>query len=128
MSTSSSNDTTARVSGAVLGIIIFLIGVALIGYVFVAANRLFNEPPPQLSTAAVPSPAVAAREAVDAAEKGAPASAPSDAVMQMGSTLTQFVKQVLVLIVMCIAGSVIASKGIQLFFASRSLPPPKADP
>lgn len=136
MSTTPSNDTTARVSGAVLGIIIFLIGVALIGYVFMAANRLFNEPPPQISTASVSTPAqaaetgaaTAAAAAAAGGDAGAAVAAPSPAVMQMGATLTQFVKQVLVLIVMCIAGSVIASKGIQLFFASRSLASARSRP
>src|SRR5687767_14921357 len=104
MSTNSSNDTTARVSGAVLGIIIFLIGVALVGYVFVAANRLFTEPPPQLSTVAVPPPTEVAQTAANDVAAGATTNATYPAVTKVGETLTQFVKQVLVLIGMCIAG------------------------
>lgn len=114
----------ARTSGAILGILVFLVGIALLGYVFMTARDLFDAPPPALppATAPTPAPAGAASAATPAAQSAA---------LVLGQSLTQFAQRLLVLLVMCVAGSVISSKGIELFFkalAAASPPPPGGQP
>lgn len=88
--------TTARL----IGIVIFLAGVGMLLFVFFAAKSLFDAPPPS-----VPAPAPG-----DAAAPGAMAG--------IGAAFAHLLQRILLLLLMCIAGSVIASKGIQLFFAA----------
>ncbi len=99
--------------GVALGILVFLVGVALVGYVFAEANRLFHTPPPSVP-AALPAPTPSGA----GADAAASSNAASGAALEIGRSLTQFLQQLLVLLVMCVAGSVIASKGVQLMFAS----------
>jgi hypothetical protein len=94
------------VTARLLGILVFLAGVALIAYVFWSANTLFHQPPPTV-------PAVAAAKAAS----GNAAAAPS-ATVEIGRSLVDYLKQLLTLLVMCIAGSVIASKGVQMYFSA----------
>jgi hypothetical protein len=101
MSSAARHDTPARVTG----IVVFLVGVALLGFVFVTANRLFDAPPPAVPP--MPPP-------------GAPPGAPSPA-LEIGKSFSQLLRQILLLLLMSVAGSVIASKGIQLFFAARNV-------
>lgn len=92
----------------VFGLLIFLVGVALVGYVFLAANGILREPPP-----AVPTPTPA--------PSGSPAPAATGAaVSAIGASFADLVRRLLVLLVMCLAGSVVASLGIKLFFSARS--------
>ena len=104
--------TLARTGGVLLGIIVFLLGIGLIGDVFVTAHTMFLAPPPVIPTTVAATPAATAN-ATDAAASAAPA-----ATAVIGATLIQFLQKLLVLFLMCIAGSLIASKGIDLFFKS----------
>ncbi len=88
----------------------FLIGIALLGYVFYTARVLFDTPPP---TIPIPPPA-------PLTESGAVASTTTSAAPAatavVGQALIGFFQRLFVLLLMCIAGSVIASRGIELFF------------
>lgn len=99
--TPSADNVTARI----LGILVFLAGVALIAYVFWSANTLFHQAPPEV-------PAVAAKAA--ATNAGV---APS-AAMELGRSLVDYLKQLLTLFLMCVAGSLIASRGVHLYFSA----------
>lgn len=89
-----------------LGLLVFLAGVGVLVWVFLAANRLFNTPAPPLPVAA---PANAAN----------PGPSPFVAI---GASFGELVQRLLVLLLMSVAGSVVASKGVQLYFAARPLP------
>ncbi|MBC8104616.1 MAG: hypothetical protein H7Z41_18730 [Cytophagales bacterium] len=93
---------TARV----LGILVFLAGIALLGYVFWSSNLLFSQPPPQVPVASAAK-----------AASGSAAAAPS-AALEIGRSLADYLKQLLALLVKCIAGSLIASKGVQMYFSA----------
>lgn len=107
--------TPDNVTARILGILVFLAGVALIVYVFWSANLLFHQPPPSVSPTAATT-----------AASGNAAVAPSEA-MDIGRSLADYLKRLLTLLIMCIAGSVIASRGVHLFFsagrAAHSNPP-----
>jgi hypothetical protein len=103
-----SRPSTDNIAARVLGILVFLAGVALLGYVFATANTLFHLPPPH-----VPEPTSAATSA--AAGSGA---APAAAAIAIGQSLSDYIKQLLALLLMCIAGSLVASKGIHLYFSA----------
>lgn len=129
---SSSSASAARTGGAVLGIMVFLIGIALVGYVFMTARVLFDAPPPTIPTPP-PAPILdpnASASAVAAASAAAATSAGPSATSVVGQALLGFLQHLLVLLLMCIAGSVIASRGIELFFkaiaAANDAPPPPA--
>lgn len=120
--TGTQQENAVRRSGAALGIVIFLIGVALIGYVFVTARDLFNEVPPTLPIASA-SPAPTASPAPSGA---APTGDTAAAATAIGNIAVGFVRQVGILLLMCIAGSVIASRGVELFFKACAAAPPSA--
>lgn len=73
-------------------------------FVFFAAKSLFDAPPPPVPT---PPPATGTGDAA----------APS-ALADLGVAFGHLLQRILLLLLMCVAGSVIASKGIQLFFAA----------
>jgi hypothetical protein len=108
-------DHPARTSGAIIGILVFLLGVALLGYVFLQARGLFEQPPPPLPQA-VPA--------------GSPEAATAPApTMVLGQNLAYFLQRLLVLFLMCVAGSLIAGQGVNLFFKTlAAAPPPPSDP
>jgi len=85
---------------------VFLGGIGLLWYVFQTANGLFNQPAPHVSTVA---PAQAAA--------GNAAAAPS-AALEIGRDLTEYLKKLLTLLLMCVAGSLISSAGIRLYFSA----------
>ncbi|MES2462648.1 MAG: hypothetical protein V4671_18855 [Armatimonadota bacterium] len=95
-----------NVTARILGILVFLAGVALIAYVFWSANSLFHQPPPTVPVAATAKAASAS------------ASAAPSAALEIGRSLADYLKQLLTLLVMCIAGSLIASKGVQMYFSA----------
>lgn len=95
-----------NVAARLLGIAVFLGGVALLVYVFKSADLLFHQAPPTVPPAAALQ-----------ASAGSSAAAPS-AALQIGQSLTDYLKKLLTLLLMCVAGSLIASKGIQLFFSA----------
>jgi hypothetical protein len=105
-------EDATRISGAVLGILVFLGGIALLGYVFMTAQHLFTEAPPP-----VPTPPATG----SAPDPNAPS-----ATTAIGQSLMDFGKRLLLLLLMCIAGSVIASRGIELFFKACAAAPPKS--
>lgn len=80
-------------------------GVGILVWVFVMANRLFNTPAPPLPAA---PPANAAN----------PGSSP---FLAIGASFGDLLRRLLLLLLMSVAGSVIASKGVQLYFAARPL-------
>lgn len=110
--TRNTTEDATRISGAVLGILVFLGGIALLGYVFMTAQHLFTEAPPPVpappAAGATPDPNAAA------------------ATTAIGQSLMDFGKRLLLLLLMCIAGSVIASRGIELFFKACAAAPPKS--
>ena len=115
-------DNATRRSGSVLGIVVFLVGIVLLGYVFATARALFDAPPPPIPTTAAapaatttPAPATTAGTASASAPTAADSNAAPSAALVIGQSLTQFVQKLFVLLLMCIAGSLIASKGIDLF-------------
>lgn len=95
----------------VVGVVIFLLGVGLVVYVFLAANGIFREPSP-----VVPTPAPAPSGSPGATST----SATGAAVSAIGTSLADLVRRLLVLLVMCLAGSAVATLGINLFFSARS--------
>lgn len=101
-----SSPTADNITARVLGILVFLVGVALIAYVFWSANSLFHQPPPSV-------PAVAAAKAA-----GANAAAAPSAAIEIGRSMMDYLKQLLTLFLMCAAGSLIASRGIHLYFSA----------
>jgi hypothetical protein len=85
--------------GRILAFIVFLLGVALLCIVFAVAWSLYRAPVPGLEMPVKPG-----------------ASAPPAA--GIGIALTAFVRQLLLLAVMTLAGSLIASKGVHLYFTA----------
>lgn len=85
--------------GAFLGVFTFLGGIGLIGLTFSFAYTLFNTPP---ETAL-----------------GLRADQPLDANVT-GRLLIGILYRIVLLILMCIAGSMIATRGIKLYGASRA--------
>lgn len=87
-------------ASAYFGFLLFLGGAAMIAFVFSYANGLLSAPPP-----AVPK--------IGPGEQAA-----TQAGLQLGNSLVYLLQQLLILLVMCVAGSVLASKGIQMLFAA----------
>lgn len=104
--------------GAILGIVVFLIGVGLVVGVFYQAYGLFNAAPPPIPT---PAPTATTAKTAEAA---------ASATGAITASLTDFLKRLLALFAMSLAGAIIASQGSALFFrsltAAPSLPPPAA--
>lgn len=85
------------VAGRVLGILVFLVGIAILVGVAVVTYRLFN------TSAAVLKPTPGA---------------PSGAVAQLGTSVVRMFYQIGLLIVMCIVGSLLAARGLHLYFVA----------
>ena len=88
--------------GRLVALLVFLLGVAMLVFVFVIAVHLFESPVPGLDlpvkTGAPPPPAV-----------------------NIGASLAVFARSLLLLGVMTLAGSLIASKGAHLYFGTFAL-------
>ena len=97
--TGASPTTERSGAGMVLGVVIFLIGVALLLLTFDLAYNMFTVPPSQ---------------AVVITDKGALDAAKS------GQALVTVLVRVLLLIVMGIVGSLVANRGVHLFTGSRT--------
>jgi hypothetical protein len=87
------------VAGRIIGMLVFLAGVAILVFVFVAAYRYFD------SNTIVLKPTV-------------PASAAQTTANRLGESVVLLMARIALLIVMAIAGSQIAGRGIQLYFAA----------
>ena len=120
----SHQETAVRRSGAALGIVVFLVGIALIGFVFVQAKALFAAPSPALPIpVATPTPSASPSPGAGSVSPEA-----SNAAIAIGGIALDFVKQVLFLLVMCIVGSAMASHGANLFFKACAAAPPVVRP
>lgn len=108
------NHPRPDVPGRLLAYVVFLLGIGLLCAVFSLAWSLFQSPVPGLNLPV----------------KSGAATPPA---ANIGAALTAFVRQLLLLAVMTLAGSVVASKGVQLYFgttqanAPRHETPPPAD-
>ncbi len=91
---------------AALGLLVFLVGVALIGFSFKLAYDLFLTPP----------------EVAMRVTPGQPIN-----IDQTAASLTQLVVRILILAVMAGLGSMIANRGIRLY-AARPAPAQVAEP
>ena len=84
--------------GRLLGIAVFLLGVAVLWIVFREAHQMFTAPLPS-------------------AEKSLP---------KLGQIGIEVLKKLGLLIVMTLAGSLIANKGVQMYFAALGMAPTKS--
>ena len=98
-------------AAAYVGFLLFLVGMGMVVYVFLQANALLAAPPPAVPTVAAGDP--------DAATK---------AGLALGADITGFLQRLLVLLVMCIVGSVFASQGVGMLFAAWNTKPDAAPP
>ena len=103
-----SHPTRPDISARILAFTVFAIGIGLLCLVFALAWQLFRAPVPHL-------------------ELPVATNAPPQPAANIGIALTAFVRQLLLLTLMTIAGSVIASKGIHLYFTAASHARPSAD-
>ncbi|MHB9035507.1 MAG: hypothetical protein ACYC64_02490 [Armatimonadota bacterium] len=87
--------------GRIVGMLVFLAGVGILVFVFVAAFQYFN------SNAILLKPATPASETLPATSR-------------LGESALLLFGRIALLIVMAIAGSQVASRGIQLYFAATS--------
>lgn len=90
--------------GSLIGLLVFLSGIGLLIATFNLAFSLFSVPPSVALTDAE-------TKAVDLA--------------RAGETLGSIVIKMLLLLVMCVVGSVVANRGIRLYVSCRVPPPPK---
>lgn len=96
------------IAGRLLGILVFLIGIAILVVVAVLAYTLFTATTSPLQV----KPDVG-----------------SEVTAALGASAVRLIYQILLLIVLCIAGSLVAARGLLLYFVatgpstSRSAPP-----
>ena len=90
----SRNDTAGRV----VGMVVFLGGIALLVFVAVTAYIFFSSP----TAGIIPTPA----------KPGVPATA------QLGASAMRLILQIMMLILIAVVGSMLSGRGIQLYFAS----------
>jgi hypothetical protein len=84
-------------AGRVLGIVVFLVGIGILVLVAVITYGLFTASTPGLQV-----------------KPGAP----SGAAAQLGSSAIGMLYRIALLIVMCIAGSLLAARGLHLYFVA----------
>ena len=99
----------ADAPGRLLALLVFLAGVGILVFVFVTALHLFQSPVPGLAPLQTPG-------------------APPPPAANIGTALADFARRLLLLLVMTMAGSIIASKGAHLYFATLYPPEPAAAP
>jgi hypothetical protein len=94
----------------IVGVLVFLFGVFLLWKVYQEAASLFarSVPAPAPTPAPTPTPASGATPA--------PSAAATDAAVAIGRDLTDYVKKLLALLLMCVAGALIASMGVRAIF------------
>ncbi len=89
----------ADLPGRLLALLVFLVGVGMLVFVFVTALHLFQSPVPGLEPLQKPG-------------------APPPPAANIGTALADFVRRLLLLMVMTLAGSLLASKGAHLYFGT----------
>ncbi|MBC8141812.1 MAG: hypothetical protein H7Y38_10280 [Armatimonadetes bacterium] len=99
------NSSAPRAS-AYLGFFLFLVGMGMVAYVFWRANALLAAPPPTV-------PQVTGTDPNGATNAG----------LALGADIKDFLKQLLVLLLMCVVGSVFGSQGINILFAAWNAKP-----
>ncbi len=99
----------ADLTGRLIALLVFLAGIAILVFVFVTALHLFQSPVPGLEPLQ------------------APGAAPPPAV-NIGTSLAAFARQLLLLGVMTLAGSLLANKGAHLYLSTVHAPHPAAPP
>ena len=87
--------------GRLIGIIVFLLGIGLLAFVFATAYSWFTTPSAGLAISPTPG-------------STAPATA------QLGQSAVVLLVKIGLLIVMTIVGSLLAGRGVQLYFAATS--------
>lgn len=99
--------SSADVSCRLVALLVFLLGVGILLFVFVTALHLFQSPVPGLAPLQTPG-------------------APPPAAANIGVSLAGFVRELLLLGVMTLAGSLLANKGANLYFSAVYQPGPSA--
>jgi len=89
-------------AGRVLGIIVFLVGIWILVTVAVVTSRLFT-----------------ASSSVLQVTPGSPVGATSE----LGSSAIRLLYQIALLVVLCVAGSLVAARGLHLYFVASGSPP-----
>ena len=84
-------------AGRVLGIVVFLIGIAILVMVAVIAYRLFTDTTSGLQV----KPGAAA-----------------GTTAQLGNSAIRMIYRIALLVVLCIAGSLVAARGLHLYFVA----------
>ena len=93
----------ADLSCRLMALLVFLIGAGMLVFVFVTALHLFQSPVPGLEPLQTPG-------------------APPPAAANIGVSLAGLVRSLLLLGVMTLAGSLLASKGVHLYFSATQSP------
>ena len=91
------------VAGRVLGILVFLVGIGILVTVAVIAYNLFSASGSALSVT--------------------PGS-PSGATSQLGASAIRLLYRLALLIVLCLAGSLVAARGLHFYFVATGSPVP----
>ena len=89
------------IAGSLLGILVFLIGIAILVVVAIKAYGLFT----------------ASLNPVQA--KG------GDMTTALGASVVRLIYQILLLMVLCIAGSLVAARGLHLYFVAGGVSSPR---
>ena len=90
-------------TGRLVALLVFLAGIAILVFVFVTALHLFQSPVPGL-------------------EPLQTAGAPPPPAVNIGTSLAAFARQLLLLGVMTLAGSLLANKGAHLYLSTVHAP------
>ncbi len=96
----------ADLSCRLVALLVFLGGVGILVFVFITALHLFHAPVPGLEPLQVPG-------------------APPPAAANIGVSLAGLARELLLLGMMTLAGSLLASKGAHLYFSAASSPAPE---
>ena len=98
-----------RLATRLFAFVVIVAGLALVGYVFLTAKQLFEAPSQPLPTPPpTPKPLPGATPAPDNNVAGAGA-------LQAGWLFVGYIKRLLALLMMCIAGSIVAALGVRLW-------------
>lgn len=103
------SNSHTHLSCRLVALLVFLIGIGILIFVFVTALHLFQSPVPGLEPLQTPG-------------------APPPAAANIGVSLAGFARELLLLGLMTLAGSLLANKGAHLYFSTISHPGPALVP